>query len=104
MPRELVFRRRARRSCAERTTYRGALLGYGATRLLPRRHARSKHDRVRLENMFDPFQPLIDAIAGSAACKRGNSILSRAHCAMSWGCRESSTLRRCGRKAKPACA
>ena len=37
------------------------LLGYGATRLLPRKKTSSKHGAVRLENMFDPFRPLLDA-------------------------------------------
>jgi len=37
------------------------LLGYGATRLLPRKKTSSRHGAVRLENMFDPFRPLLDA-------------------------------------------
>jgi hypothetical protein len=60
-PRVLEFKRGARRFQRSGPVIATALLGYGATRLLPRRGAIDKRGRVRLENMFDPFRPLIDA-------------------------------------------
>lgn len=47
------------------------LLGYGSTRLLPRpgkhEHASSSYDFARIDNLFDPFEPLNDAAAWLAA-------------------------------------
>jgi uncharacterized protein (TIGR02646 family) len=59
--RTLTFRKRARRFARTGPEYPGVLLGYGATRLLPRSTIREKRGHVRLENMFDPFRPLLDA-------------------------------------------
>lgn len=60
-PRVLGFRRGQRRFRRHGQEYLSVLLGYGATRLLPHAgHMRSK-GRISLENMFDPFRPLLDA-------------------------------------------
>lgn len=39
------------------------VLAYGSTRLLPRKHSpkRTSADYARIENLFDPFVPLVDA-------------------------------------------
>lgn len=60
-PRELSFE--ASDAVVTRTgpEYKGILLGYGATRLLPRRAGSLPSGFVRLENMFNPFYPLLDA-------------------------------------------
>lgn len=60
-PRELTFAKGKRRFLRTGPEYPGVLLGYGATRLLPRRSFKESRGRVRLDNMFDPFRPLIDA-------------------------------------------
>ena len=62
VPLELVFKRGSRRF-----TFRGqppirVVLAYGATRLLPNGpHQWLDSGMVRVRNLFDPFQPLIDA-------------------------------------------
>jgi hypothetical protein len=61
IPRELHFRRGAQRFVRKGPSYNGALLGYGATRLLPRSRSKQDESTVRLRNMFDPFHPLLDA-------------------------------------------
>ncbi len=60
-PRMLTFAKGKRRFVRTGPDYPGVLLGYGATRLLPRRSVKESRGRVRLDNMFDPFRPLIDA-------------------------------------------
>jgi hypothetical protein len=60
-PRVLSFAQRKRRFARSGPEYPGVLLGYGATRLLPRQSMPETRGRVRLDNMFDPFRPLIDA-------------------------------------------
>jgi hypothetical protein len=60
-PRQLEFRRGARAFERSGPEYLGTLLGYGATRLLPRSREQVQRGSVRLRNMFDPFAPLIDA-------------------------------------------
>ena len=60
-PRELTFGKRMRRFRRSGPSFTNVLLGYGATRLLPRTYARASKSRVRLDNMFDPFRPLLDA-------------------------------------------
>jgi uncharacterized protein (TIGR02646 family) len=60
-PRVLTFARSRRRFERSGPEYPGVLLGYGATRLLPRTLSRASAGRVRLDNMFDPFSPLLDA-------------------------------------------
>ena len=59
-PRVLMFAKGKRRF-VRTGPYPGVLLGYGATRLLPRRSFKETRGRVRLDDMFDPFRPLIDA-------------------------------------------
>ncbi|MDB4890490.1 MAG: hypothetical protein JWL61_2345 [Gemmatimonadetes bacterium] len=61
VPRSLVFNSRSRRFRRSGPPYANVLLGYGATRLLPRKYTRRAKARVRLNNMFDPFSPLLDA-------------------------------------------
>ena len=61
VPREMHFRRGARGFVRKGPRYNGTLLGYGATRLLPRRRMKQDESTVRLQNMFDPFHPLLDA-------------------------------------------
>ncbi|HEU4778324.1 MAG TPA: AAA family ATPase [Steroidobacteraceae bacterium] len=61
IPRELHFRRSAHRFTRKGPRYNGTLLGYGATRLLPRHRMKQDESTVRLQNMFDPFHPLLDA-------------------------------------------
>jgi len=61
IPRELTFRKNGRRFMRTGPPYSGTLLGYGATRLLPRGAAAQKQSSVKLQNMFDPFHPLLDA-------------------------------------------
>jgi len=60
-PRVLEFGRGQRRFRRSGPPFYPVLLGYGATRLLPRRPAEAPRGRVRLANMFDPFRPLLDA-------------------------------------------
>jgi uncharacterized protein (TIGR02646 family) len=60
-PRTLEFTRGSKRFRRTGPLYSSVLLGYGATRLLPRGSVRVNRGRVRLENMFDPFRPLLDA-------------------------------------------
>lgn len=60
-PRVLKFVRGQRRFQREGPPFFPVLLGYGATRLLPRRQTRMPSGRVRMANMFDPFRPLLDA-------------------------------------------
>ncbi len=61
VPRELKFRRGSRVFERSGPEYLGTLLGYGATRLLPRSREQVQRGGVRLRNMFDPFAPLLDA-------------------------------------------
>ena len=61
VPRELHFKRGARGFVRKGPKYSGTLLGYGATRLLPRHRMKQDESTVRLQNMFDPFHPLLDA-------------------------------------------
>jgi hypothetical protein len=61
VPRVLAFTRGSRQFRRSGPEFPGVLLGYGATRLLPRGRIKESRGRVRLENMFDPFRPLIDA-------------------------------------------
>jgi uncharacterized protein (TIGR02646 family) len=60
-PRVLMFAKGKRRFVRTGPEYPGVLLGYGATRLLPRKSFKESRGLVRLDNMFDPFRPLIDA-------------------------------------------
>lgn len=60
-PRVLTYSKRQRRFRRSGPEYPGVLLGYGATRLLPRKSIRTSRSRIRLDNMFDPFRPLLDA-------------------------------------------
>lgn len=60
-PRQLSFGKRMRRFRRTGPPFSNVLLGYGATRLLPRTYGRRSKARVRLDNMFDPFRPLLDA-------------------------------------------
>jgi hypothetical protein len=60
-PRMLEFGKRMRRFKRSGPVFPSVLLGYGATRLLPRKRMRPRRGSIRLENMFDPFRPLIDA-------------------------------------------
>jgi hypothetical protein len=60
-PRMLEFGKRLRRFKRSGPTFPSVLLGYGATRLLPRKRMPHRRRAIRLENMFDPFRPLIDA-------------------------------------------
>lgn len=60
-PRSLVFNKRSSRFKWSGPAFSSVLLGYGATRLLPRGSFRQDRGSVRLDNMFDPFRPLLDA-------------------------------------------
>jgi hypothetical protein len=60
-PRMLEFGKEMRRFKRSGPKFPSVLLGYGATRLLPRKRMRPRRGSIRLENMFDPFRPLIDA-------------------------------------------
>jgi hypothetical protein len=60
-PRQLLFGKRMRRFRRTGPSFSNVLLGYGATRLLPRTYGKRSKSRVRLDNMFDPFSPLLDA-------------------------------------------
>jgi len=60
-PRQLSFAKGMRRFHRSGPPYASVLLGYGATRLLPRAYTPQSKRRVRLDNMFDPFRPLLDA-------------------------------------------
>lgn len=60
-PRVLEFGRGQRRFRRHGPPFYPVLLGYGATRLLPRHGRTTPGGRTRLENMFDPFRPLLDA-------------------------------------------
>lgn len=60
-PRSLDFNQRSSQFKWSGPAFSSVLLGYGATRLLPRGPFRQDRGRVRLDNMFDPFRPLLDA-------------------------------------------
>ena len=61
MPRRMEFQRGRRRFQRSGPPFSKVLLGYGATRLLPKMAERSLSGPTRLENMFDPFRPLLNA-------------------------------------------
>lgn len=61
LPRVLTYGKGQRRFTRSGPEFPGVLLGYGATRLLPRHSTKESRGRVRLDNMFDPFRPLLDA-------------------------------------------
>lgn len=60
---ELQFSAGSRKFVSQPAEPNILLLGYGATRLLPRAHERGPRSvgPVRVENLFNPFIPLIDA-------------------------------------------
>lgn len=64
-PRMLKFGRAMRQFQRTGPAFTPVLLGYGATRLLPRSYSKSSNAvrsaSSRLDNMFDPFRPLLDA-------------------------------------------
>jgi uncharacterized protein (TIGR02646 family) len=60
-PRVLQFGKGMRRFQRSGPSLSSVLLGYGATRLLPRGGRLGKSGPIRLENMFDPFRPLLNA-------------------------------------------
>lgn len=60
-PRVLAFSKRSSKFRRSGPAFSSVLLGYGATRLLPRGPFLQDRGRVRLDNMFDPFRPLLDA-------------------------------------------
>jgi hypothetical protein len=73
------------------------LLGYGATRLLPRKKTSSKHGAVRLENMFDPFRPLLDADDWLLSL---DPKVVRLRCAVVEGCARASRFEQNGSPAR----
>lgn len=60
-PRVLAFSKGARTFKRSGPTFNAILLGYGATRLLPKHSRTAPRSRVRVQSMFDPFHPLLDA-------------------------------------------
>ena len=102
VPRELQFRRGARRFIRKGPRYYGALLAFGATRLLPNNRSAPKPATVRVENLFDPFFPLMDASHWLGGLDGVRSISSRAHCATFLTCPATLRFAVCGRRAKRA--
>lgn len=64
-PIELRFSSASQTFTSEPKEPKVLLLGYGSTRLLPRRikhqHSSTMYDFARIDNLFDPFEPLNDA-------------------------------------------